>query len=56
LLNNQELAMQLGAEGKRTAHDRFNIKRFTQEWKELFEKAIHKQLQGRKQIISAGML
>ncbi|MBO9683844.1 MAG: glycosyltransferase family 4 protein [Flavisolibacter sp.] len=56
LLNNKELAVQLGAEGKRTAQERFNIKRFAQEWEELFEKAIHKQSQGRKQIISAGML
>jgi len=53
LLNNKELAVQLGAEGKRAAQDRFNIKRFTQEWKELFENAIHRKLQGRRKIISA---
>jgi glycosyltransferase involved in cell wall biosynthesis len=56
LLNNKELAVQLGNEGKKTAGERFNIKRFTQEWKELFVRTIHKQLLGRKQVISADVL
>ena len=43
LLDDKNLAVQLGSEGKKIAQERFNIKRFTQEWKELFEKTINKQ-------------
>jgi glycosyltransferase involved in cell wall biosynthesis len=43
LLDDKDLAVQLGSEGKKIAQERFNIKRFTQEWKELFEKTINKQ-------------
>jgi hypothetical protein len=40
LLKDKSLAVQLGKEAKRTALKRFNISRFTQEWKEVFERAI----------------
>lgn len=43
LLNDKTLAAQLGNEGKKTAGQRFNIKRFAKEWKELFERTINKQ-------------
>lgn len=42
LLTNKNLAVQLGEQGRETAQQRFNIKRFTQEWKELFERTINK--------------
>jgi hypothetical protein len=44
LLENKNLAMQLGNEGKKTAMQQFNIRRFTKEWKELFEWTISKQV------------
>ncbi|MGN6163414.1 MAG: glycosyltransferase family 4 protein [Flavisolibacter sp.] len=40
LLKDKSLAVQLGQEAKRTALKRFNISRFTQEWKEVFERTI----------------
>ena len=40
LVEDKSLATQLGIEGKKTAMDRFNIERFTSEWKNLFEKLI----------------
>ena len=43
LLDDKNLAVQLGTEGRKVAQERFNIKRFTQEWKELFEITINKQ-------------
>jgi glycosyltransferase involved in cell wall biosynthesis len=46
LLENKELAVQLGKEGRSTAMERFNIERFTKEWKELFMQTIHQQTQG----------
>lgn len=39
LLDNKELAMRMGEAGAGVAAKRFNIHRFTAEWKELFEKA-----------------
>ena len=56
LLGDKNLAVQLGSEGRKTAQARFNIKRFTQKWKELFERTVHNQLHGRKEIISAVVL
>jgi glycosyltransferase involved in cell wall biosynthesis len=43
LLEDRNLAVQLGNEGKKVAQQLFDIKRFTAEWKELFEKTINKQ-------------
>lgn len=43
LLKDKNLATQVGSEGRRTAQERFNIQRFTKEWKALFERTIHKQ-------------
>ena len=48
LLKDKNMAVQLGQEGRRTAMARFNIKRFTSEWKELFEQTIN-QAQERRQ-------
>jgi glycosyltransferase involved in cell wall biosynthesis len=42
LIENRQLAVELGNEGKRVARERFNIERFTHEWKELFQLAIDK--------------
>jgi hypothetical protein len=43
LIENKELAMRLGNAAKQTATERFNITRFTAEWKELFERVINRQ-------------
>ena len=42
LLSDQALARSIGAKGKSYAENRFNIERFTKEWKESFEYAIKK--------------
>ena len=42
LLSNKIWAADIGANGKRSAEERFNIYRFTEEWQELFESAILK--------------
>jgi len=49
LLQDKTMAVSLGNEGKKTAMERFNIKRFTTEWKELFERTIAKHSPGIKQ-------
>jgi len=36
LLNNRELAIEIGARGRETALSRFNIRRFTNDWEQLF--------------------
>jgi glycosyltransferase involved in cell wall biosynthesis len=41
LLMNKNLAVQLGEQGKKVAEARFNIQRFTKEWKETFEEVIN---------------
>jgi Glycosyl transferases group 1 len=46
LLADKSLAMQLGSEGKKTAVEKFNINRFTNQWKEIFERTISKQPKG----------
>jgi hypothetical protein len=48
LLNDKDLAVKIGSEGKRTAMERFNIKRFTEEWKSLFENTIHQHQMSKK--------
>ncbi len=40
LLQNKSLANSIGQEGKRTAEQRFNIYRFIEEWKQVFQLAI----------------
>lgn len=40
LLEDQPLAAQLGAEGKRVAVERFNIRRFTEDWYRLLDEVI----------------
>jgi hypothetical protein len=42
LLSDKNLAVQVGREGREIAQERFSIKRFTEKWKELFERTIHK--------------
>lgn len=42
LLNDHELAQRLGREGRQTAIKRFNIKRFTDEWRRVFYLAMEK--------------
>lgn len=37
MLNNHELAKKMGEEGKKTAMERFNIKRFVSDWELLFD-------------------
>ena len=49
LLKDKNMAVALGNEGKKTAMERFNIRRFTTEWKELFERTISKHAPGIKQ-------
>lgn len=41
LLEDKALAAQIGSAGKKIAEERFNIKRFTSEWKETFQQAIN---------------
>jgi glycosyltransferase involved in cell wall biosynthesis len=55
LLKDKNLAKQLGDEGKKIAIERFNIHRFTKEWKELFERTIQKQVQGIKTIATSSV-
>ncbi|MEP6683850.1 MAG: glycosyltransferase [Parafilimonas sp.] len=43
LLANKHLALSLGAKGKMVAEERFNIQRFTKDWKETFEQLIKPQ-------------
>ncbi|MFL5809692.1 MAG: glycosyltransferase family 4 protein [Flavisolibacter sp.] len=43
LLEDRNLAVELGSEGQKIARKLFDIKRFTSEWKELFEKTINRQ-------------
>jgi hypothetical protein len=40
LIRNKSLALQLGEEGQREALRRFNINRFTHQWKSVFQKAL----------------
>ncbi len=42
LLTNKSLAYEIGEQGKKYAIDRFDINRFTEEWKNIFESAIAK--------------
>lgn len=42
LLENRNLAAQLGEGAKQVALERFNIERFTQEWEQLFYNVVHK--------------
>ncbi|MEH3114225.1 glycosyltransferase [Pedobacter terrae] len=44
LLENPVLAMELGNHARKTAEERFGIKRFTSEWQKLFEKVRAKEL------------
>src|SRR5207253_6082345 len=48
LLGDKSLATQLGSEGRKTAQERFDIKRFTRKWKELFEHTIHRHTKHRQ--------
>ena len=45
LLDDKKLAIQLGQEGKKIAIERFHIRRFIKEWKDLFERTIYEQAQ-----------
>lgn len=40
LLEDHKLAFRLGKEGQRTAQEKFNIQRFTADWKKLFEQTV----------------
>lgn len=42
LLTNKSLAQKIGEEGKKYAVDRFDINRFTEEWKNIFESVVAK--------------
>jgi hypothetical protein len=42
LLNNKTLANRLGEEGKKIAHQRFNIGRFTDDWEKVLRRVIEK--------------
>ncbi len=48
LLKDPSLAHQLGEEGKKTAQQRFSIQRFTQQWKDLFDRTINHKALGKK--------
>jgi hypothetical protein len=41
LLNDHSLATKIGEEGKKVARERFNINRFTSQWKSIFTLAVH---------------
>lgn len=43
LLNNKNTAISLGQEGRKTALERYNIKRFVNNWEDTFKQAIQKQ-------------
>jgi glycosyltransferase involved in cell wall biosynthesis len=45
LLADKSLAVKLGEQGKKIADERFNIQRFTKEWKETFEQVINQKKQ-----------
>jgi len=45
LLDDKKLANQLGQEGKKIAIERFHIRRFIKEWKDLFERTIYERAQ-----------
>jgi glycosyltransferase involved in cell wall biosynthesis len=45
LLADKNLAVQLGEQGKKIEEERFNIQRFTKEWKETFEQVINQKKQ-----------
>jgi len=45
LLTDKNLAVRLGEQGKKIAHERFNIQRFTKEWQETFEQVINQKNQ-----------
>jgi glycosyltransferase involved in cell wall biosynthesis len=45
LLENKPMAEQLGAEGKQIAKQRFNIARFVNDWKNVFDEVIHRRKQ-----------
>lgn len=55
LLENRQLATDLGNQGKKIAQQRFGIKRFVTEWKEMFRLAITKQKQQTRQVSIAGL-
>ncbi|MEJ7766272.1 MAG: glycosyltransferase family 4 protein [Chitinophagaceae bacterium] len=40
LLDDREFAQRIGSEGRRTATERFNIERFTFDWKNIFQQAV----------------
>jgi glycosyltransferase involved in cell wall biosynthesis len=45
LLANRELAARIGDEGRKTAIERFNIRRFVNDWEELFRTVIERNVQ-----------
>ena len=45
LLTDKNFAVRLGEQGKKIAHERFNIQRFTKEWQETFEQVINQKNQ-----------
>ncbi|MFL5811866.1 MAG: glycosyltransferase [Flavisolibacter sp.] len=53
LLEEPELAAKIGKEGKRVAQERFNIRRFTRQWKDQFEHAIAGQKKQRDSFVAA---
>jgi hypothetical protein len=54
LLDDKEMAVEIGKEGKKIAEDRFNIQRFIKDWKEVFQLAITNK-QDKRQISYAGL-
>jgi glycosyltransferase involved in cell wall biosynthesis len=43
LLNDRQLAQNMGFEGRKTALERYNIQRFVSDWEQTFEQVIEKQ-------------
>lgn len=41
LINNQQMAWQMGQQAKKTATEKFNIRRFTKDWEQLFSSVVH---------------
>jgi glycosyltransferase involved in cell wall biosynthesis len=50
LLEDKNLAMKIGAEGRKYALDRFNIKRFAKDWEETFRRVILKRKESKHAI------
>ena len=52
LIEDKTLAEQLGRDGRKTARERFNIERFTTEWKNIFQQVIKQQPENNRHTVA----